>query len=69
MTTAGKNLAFESLCIQLEERPATHGAEVDASLSVRSDSVDMVVPDADGDVWTHEVYLRCLKVMTISGHC
>ena len=62
------HLVFQSLSIQLEERPAAHGAEVDASLSVRCDSVDVVVPDADGDVRTHEVYLRRLKVKTISEH-
>ena len=62
------HLAFESLCIQLEERPAAHGAEVDAPLAVRSDPVDVVVPYADGDVRTNEVYLCRLKVKTISEH-
>ena len=68
MQEKGCHLAFESLCIQLEERPAAHGAEVDAALAVRSDSVDIVVPDGDGDVRTHEVYLRRLKVKTISEY-
>ena len=62
------HLVFESFCIQLEERPAAHRAEVDAPLAVRSDSVDIVVPDGDGDVRTHEIYLRRLKVKTISEY-
>ena len=62
------HLVFESFCIQLEERPAAHRAEVDASLAVRSDPVDVIVPYVDGDVWAHEVYLRRLKGKTISEH-
>ena len=55
------DLTFESFRIYPEEWTAAHGAEIDTTLPVRSDSINIVVSDCDADIWTDKVDLRGLK--------